>query len=44
MTGRHVAGRPLAIMIVGDPRKARPALLKKYGKLVRLREGELYSP
>jgi len=41
---RHVAGRPLAIMIVGDPRKARPALLKKYGKLVRLREGELYSP
>ena len=41
---RHVAGRPLAIMIVGDPRKADPERLRKYGKLVRLREGQLYSP
>ena len=41
---RHVAGRPLAIMVVGDPRKARPAQLRKYGRLVRLREGQLYSP
>lgn len=41
---RHVAGKPLAIMIVGDPRKTSPELLKKYGKLVRLREGQLYSP
>jgi zinc protease len=40
---RYVAGRPLAIMIVGDPRKATPAKLRKYGKLVRLREGQLYS-
>jgi hypothetical protein len=31
-------------MIVGDPRKADPERLRKYGKLVRLREGQLYSP
>jgi zinc protease len=42
--GRYVAGKPLAIMVVGDPRKVRPADLKKYGELVRLREGQLYSP
>lgn len=40
---RYVAGRPLAIMIVGDPRKATPAKLRKYGRVVRLREGQLYS-
>ncbi len=40
----HVAGRPLAIMIVGDPRKADPARLRKYGRVVRLRERKLYSP
>lgn len=40
---KHVAGRPLAIMIVGDPRKADPERLRKYGKLVKLREGQLYS-
>jgi zinc protease len=41
---KYVAGKPLAIMVVGDPRKTRPEDLKKYGKLVRLREGQLYSP
>ena len=41
---RHVAGRPLAIMVVGDPRKADPAKLRKYGRVVRLRERQLYSP
>ena len=41
---KYVAGKPLAIMVVGDPRKTRPDDLKKYGKLVRLREGQLYSP
>ena len=40
---RHVAGRPLAIMIVGDPRKTDPERLRRYGKLVKLREGALYS-
>ncbi len=39
----HVEGRPLAIMVVGDPRKVKPAKLKEYGKLVRVREGSLYS-
>jgi zinc protease len=39
----HVAGKPLAIMVVGDPRKVKPTDLKKYGKLVRLREWKLYS-
>ncbi len=39
----HVAGRPLAIMVVGDPRKVDPKRLRKYGKLVRVREGSLYS-
>jgi predicted Zn-dependent peptidase len=39
----HVAGRPVAIMVVGDPRKVDRARLKQYGKLVRLREGKLYS-
>ena len=39
----HVAGKPLAIMIVGDPRKVKAKDLKKYGKLVRLREWKLYS-
>jgi len=41
---RHIAGRPLAIMIVGDPRKTPPERLRRYGKLVRLRERQLYSP
>ena len=41
---KHVAGRPVAIMVVGDPRKVKPRSLKKYGKLVRVREGALYSP
>jgi predicted Zn-dependent peptidase len=41
---RHLAGKPLAIMVVADPRKVKPATLRKYGKLVRLREGRLYSP
>ncbi len=40
---KHLAGRPLAIMVVGDPRKASPEKLRKYGKLVRLRERQLYS-
>ena len=40
---RYVAGRPLAIMVVGDPRKADPKRLREYGRLVRLREGQLYS-
>jgi predicted Zn-dependent peptidase len=40
----HVAGRPVAIMVVGDPRKVDRARLRKYGKLVRVREGALYSP
>jgi zinc protease len=39
----HVEGRPLAIMVVGDPRKVKPEALRKYGKLVRVREGALYS-
>ena len=38
----HVAGRPVSIMVVGDPRKVRPKDLRKYGKLVRVREGSLY--
>ena len=41
---KYVAGKPLVIMVVGDPRKATPERLRKYGKLVRLREGQLYSP
>jgi zinc protease len=39
----HIEGRPLAIMVVGDPRKVKPEELRKYGKLVRVREGALYS-
>jgi predicted Zn-dependent peptidase len=39
----HVAGRPLTIMVVGDPRKVKPAKLRAYGRLVRVREGKLYS-
>ncbi len=39
----HVEGRPLAIMVVGDPRKVKPEELRKYGTLVRVREGSLYS-
>ncbi len=38
----HVAGRPVAIMVVGDPRRVDPERLAKYGKLVRVREGSLY--
>ncbi len=38
----HVAGRPVSIMVVGDPRKVKPKDLRKYGKLVRVREGSLY--
>jgi predicted Zn-dependent peptidase len=41
---RHVAGRPVAIMVVGDPRKVKPRALEKYGKVVRVREGALFSP
>jgi predicted Zn-dependent peptidase len=40
---QHVAGRPVAIMVVGDPRKVKPKDLRKYGKVVRLREGALFS-
>ncbi|MCA9708427.1 MAG: insulinase family protein, partial [Myxococcales bacterium] len=39
----HVEGRPLAIMVVGDPRKVKAAELRKYGKVVRVREGALYG-
>jgi zinc protease len=39
----HVEGRPLAIMVVGDPRKVESKQLRRYGRLVRLREGALYS-
>jgi zinc protease len=39
----HVAGKPLAIMVVADPRKVKPRDLRKYGKVVRLRKGQLYS-
>ncbi len=39
----HVAGRPLAIMVVGDPRKVGVKELREYGKVVRVREGALYS-
>jgi zinc protease len=38
----HVAGRPIAIMVVGDPRKVKTAELAKYGRVVRVREGALY--
>ena len=38
----HVAGRPVSIMVVGDPRKVSPKQLRKYGKVVRVREGSLY--
>lgn len=39
----HLAGRPVAIMVVGDPRKVKPSTLRKYGEVVRLRKGQLYS-
>lgn len=39
----HLAGRPVAIMVVGDPRRVKPRRLRKYGKLVRLRKRQLYS-
>ena len=39
----HVAARPVAIMVVGDPRKVKPKDLARYGKVVRVREGSLYS-
>jgi len=38
----RVAGRPVAIMVVGDPRKVKRSQLAKYGKVVRVREGALY--
>ena len=39
----HVKDRPVAIMVVGDPRKVKPATLATYGKLVRVRESSLFS-
>ncbi|MCX4245838.1 M16 family metallopeptidase [Paraliomyxa miuraensis] len=39
----HVEGRPVAIMVVGDPRKVKVEQLRKYGTLRRVREGALYS-
>lgn len=39
----HVAGKPIAIMVAGDPRKVKTKDLKRYGKVVRLREWQLYS-
>jgi zinc protease len=41
---RHIAGKPVAIMVVGDPRKVKPRSLRKYGRVVRVREGALFSP
>ncbi|MEM9461881.1 MAG: insulinase family protein [Myxococcota bacterium] len=40
---QQVAGRPLAIMVVGDPRKVKAKDLARYGKVVRVRERALYS-
>jgi predicted Zn-dependent peptidase len=39
----HVEGRPVAIMVVGDPRKVKTKQLRAYGKVVRVREGKLYA-
>lgn len=39
----HVKGRPVAIMVVGDPRKVKVGELRKYGEVKRVREGALYS-
>jgi predicted Zn-dependent peptidase len=41
---RNVKGRPVAVMVVGDPRKVDVDELAKYGKVVRIREGKVYSP
>ena len=41
---RHVAGRPLAIMIAGDLRTVDRKQLARYGRVVKLRERALYSP
>lgn len=42
--GKHVAGKPIAIMVVGDPRKVDRKRLEKYGPVVKLRVGDLLSP
>jgi len=39
----HVEGRGVAIMVVGDPRKVGVKELGRFGEVVRVREGELYS-
>lgn len=41
---RHVAGRPLAIMIVGDPRKADPERLRKYRQAGASARGPALQP
>jgi predicted Zn-dependent peptidase len=38
----HVQGRPIAIMVVGDPRKVDRDRLAEYGEVVRVRESSLY--
>ena len=40
---RHVADRPVAIMVVGDPRVVRRKTLETYGPVVELRASDLLT-
>ncbi len=41
---KHVQGRPVAIMVVGDPRVVKLEQLRSYGPVVKLRARDLLSP
>ena len=39
----HVEGRPVTLMVVGDPRRVNVKKLGKYGKVVRLKQRALFA-
>lgn len=41
---RRVKGRPLVLMVVGDPKRIDEDVLERYGPVTRVSEGTLYRP
>lgn len=39
---RQIAGRPVALIVVGDPRKVDTKRLAKYGRVVKVRERDIF--
>jgi zinc protease len=40
---RQIAGKPIVVMIVGDPKRVDPKMLAKWGRVVRVQASEVFS-